>query len=98
MVLYTCGQKKKGPAFIHPCGKAAKALDTNGYEYEMKVMGGGYRLLPWTWGNRDEERAEVKELSGANEVPLLVLDNGEVIAGSSTIARWAQEHPATKAG
>ena len=89
MVLYTCGQKKHGPAFAHPCAKAGKALDAAGYEYELKTVG-GYRLMPWTWGSRDEDRAEVKKLSGTNEVPILVLDDGEVISGSSTIARWAR--------
>ena len=39
----------------------------------------------------------MKELSGTNEVPILVLDDGEVISGSGTIARWAREHPAAKA-
>ncbi|MFI5025655.1 MAG: glutaredoxin family protein [Solirubrobacterales bacterium] len=97
MVLYTCGQKKRGPAFAHPCAKAGKALDGAGYEYEIKVVG-GYRLLPTTWGSRDDERAEVRELSGSNEVPILVLDDGEVISGSGTIARWAHEHPAMKSG
>jgi glutathione S-transferase len=38
----------------------------------------------------------VRELSGANEVPILVLDNGEVVSGSGTIARWAREHPAER--
>ena len=42
--------------------------------------------MPWTWGSRDEDRAEVKKLSGTNEVPILVLDDGEVISGSGTIA------------
>jgi glutathione S-transferase len=97
MILYTCGQKTHGPALLHPCAKAGKALDDAGFEYEMKVMGGGYRLLPWTRGNRDEERAEVKELSGTNEVPILVLDDGEVISGSGTIAGWAKEHPIARA-
>ena len=92
MVLYTCRQKKRGPAALHPCAKAAKALDAAGYEYEVKAVG-GYRMLPLTWGSRDEDRAEVRELSGANEVPILVLEGGEVIAGSSTIARWAGDHP-----
>jgi len=96
MVLYTCGQKTHGPAFAHPCGKAGKALDAAGYEYELKVVG-SYRLMPWTWGSRDEERAEVKKLSGTNEVPILVLDDGEVISGSGAIARWAHEHPAARA-
>ena len=93
MVLYTCGQRKRGPAFAHPCAKAGKALDEAGYEYEIETVG-GYRGMPWTWGSRDEDRAEVRELSGTNEVPILVLDNGEVISGSGTIARWARENPA----
>ena len=96
MLLYTCGQKKSGPAALHPCAKAGKALDAAGYEYEVKTVG-GYRLMPWTWGSRDDDRAEVKRLSGTNEVPILVLDDGEVISGSSTIARWAKEHPAARA-
>jgi len=97
MVLYTCGQKKSGPAALHPCAKAGKALDAAGYEYEIKTVG-GYRLAFWTWGSRGADRAEVKELSGTNEVPILILDDGEVISGSGTIARWAQEHPAARAG
>jgi glutathione S-transferase len=96
MVLYTCGQKTHGPAFAHPCGRAGKALDDAGYQYELKITG-SYRLLPWTWGSRDEERAEVKKLSGTNEVPILVLDDGEVISGSGAIASWAKEHPLAKA-
>src|SRR5262245_48150458 len=95
MLLYTCGQKKKLGSLGHPCGKAAKALDAAGYQYEIKVVG-GYRLVPWTWRGRGDERAEVRELSGTNEVPILVLDDGEVISGSGTIARWAGEHPTAR--
>jgi glutathione S-transferase len=93
VILYTCGQKKRGPAAVHPCAKAAKALDAAGYEYEIKTVG-GYRLMAWTWSSRSEDRAEVRKLSGTNEVPILVLDDGEVVSGSSTIARWARENPA----
>ena len=56
-----------------------------------------YRLMPWTWGSRKEDRAKVRELSGTDEVPILVLDDGEVVSGSGTIARWAKEHPASRA-
>jgi len=77
---------------MHPCAKAAKALDAAGYEYELKTVG-GYRLAAWTWGARNGDREEVKRLSGTNEVPILVLDNGEVVSGSGAIARWAREHP-----
>jgi glutathione S-transferase len=95
VILYTCGQKTTGPAFAHPCAKAGKALDAAGYDYELKTVG-GYRMMPWTWGSRGADRTEVKELSGTNEVPILVLGDGEVISGSGTIARWAKQHPASR--
>lgn len=85
-----------GPGFAHPCAKAGKALDAAGYEYELRTVG-GYRLMPWTWVRRKADRAEVKKLSGTDEVPILVLDNGEVISGSGTIARWVKEHPSSPA-
>jgi glutathione S-transferase len=96
MILYTCGKKTTGPGPAHPCAKAGKALDAAGYDYELKTVS-GYRLMPWTWGSREEDRAEVKRLSGTKEVPILVLDNGEVISGSGTIASWAKEHPRSAA-
>ena len=95
MILYTCGQRKRGPGFAHPCSKAAKALDDAGYEYELKTVG-GYRMAFWTWGSREDDRAEVRELSGTDEVPILVLDGGEVVSGSGAIAAWAKEHPAAR--
>ena len=96
MVLYTCEQKKTGPAMLHPCAKAAKALDEAGYEYEIRTVK-GYRMMFWTWGSRKQDRAEVRKLSGSDEVPIVVLDDGEVISGSGTIAAWAAEHPAARA-
>jgi glutathione S-transferase len=96
VILYTCGQKNRGPGFAHPCAKAAKALDSAGYEYELRTVG-GYRLMPWTWASRGEDRAEITKMSGTPEVPILVLEDGEVVSGSGAIVRWAQEHPAAKA-
>jgi glutathione S-transferase len=93
LILYTCGSKTSGPGALHPCAKAGKALDAGGHAYELKTVG-GYRLMPWTWSARKRDRAEVKRLSGTNEVPILVLDDGQVVSGSGEIARWAKEHPA----
>ncbi len=92
MILYTCGQKTNTPA-VHPCGKAARALREAGYEFEIRTVR-GYRLMPWTWASRSRDRAGIRELTGRNEVPVAVLDDGEVISGSGTIARWARENPA----
>ena len=94
MVLYTCGLKKRGN-LSHPCGRAAKALDDAGYEYELRPVG-GYRFVPWTRPSRNKDRALIKELSGTNEVPILVLDDGEVISDSRNIVRWARQHPRSR--
>ncbi|HEX4305059.1 MAG TPA: glutathione S-transferase N-terminal domain-containing protein [Solirubrobacterales bacterium] len=96
MILYTCGTKTTGPGLAHPCAKAGNALKAAGYEYELKKVK-GYRLMPWTWGSRKADREEVRKLSGTDEVPILVLDDGEVISGSGTIAKWAKQHPAARA-
>ncbi len=95
MVLYTCptGRSFGGlPApLAHPCGRAAKALDDAGHAYECKqVKGGSVRF--WTWPSRARDRAEIERLSGQRSVPILVLDDGEVVKGSGAIAHWATEH------
>jgi glutathione S-transferase len=88
MILYTCPGGKAAPS-AHPCGRAARALDDAGHSYEWKRVRGG-TLLFWTWPTRTRDRAEVKRLSGQNSVPILVLDDGEVISGSGAVVRWAQ--------
>lgn len=95
MILYTCGLKRRGGSMIHACARAINSLDKAGYSYEHRTVK-GYRLVPWTRPSRSEDRAEIKAMSGTNEVPILVLDDGEVVSGSSHIARWAKEHPATR--
>ncbi len=93
MILYTCEMGKAlggvpGP-LAHPCGRAAKALDDAGLEYEQRTVKGG-SLKFWTWPSRAEDRAEIERLSGQRAVPILVLDDGDVIAGSGSIVEWAR--------
>lgn len=96
MLLFTCemgGSLGGLPAPIaHPCGRAAKALDDAGHRYEQRQVKGG-SLKAWTWPSRARDRAEVERLSGQRSVPILVLDDGEVVTGSGAIVRWAREHP-----
>jgi glutathione S-transferase len=102
VILYTCTDGKSfgglpGPV-AHPCGRAAKALDEAGHEYEWKKVNGG-TLKFWTWPARASDRAEVEQLSGQRAVPILVLDDGEVITGSGAIVGWARDHgPQAPAG
>jgi glutaredoxin len=92
VILYTCGQKKSFASLGHACGRAAKALDDAGYEYEIRDLP-GYRLVPWTWGERRRGRQEVEELTGQINLPVLVLDEGETVVGSGKIVEWADAHP-----
>jgi glutathione S-transferase len=97
MTLYTCTDGKSfgglpGP-LAHPCGRAAKALDDAGHSYEWKRVNGG-TLKFWTWPSRARDRAEVEQLSGQRSVPILVLDDDDVVVGSAAIVSWAQSHPA----
>jgi glutathione S-transferase len=48
----------------------------------------------WTWPSRARDRAEIKRLSGRRTVPILVLDDGDVVSGSGSIARWARANAA----
>jgi glutathione S-transferase len=97
MKLFTCetgstGGSLPGP-LAHPCGKAMKALDDAGHRYEHVTVKGGTLKL-WTLPSRARDRAEVERLSGQRAVPILVLDDGDVITGSADIVRWARETPA----
>jgi glutaredoxin len=95
MRLYTCAAKKAGaslPLLLkHPCGVAAKALDDAGYEYELETVG-GFKALPIT---RRGKRDEIRELTGQEDVPVLLLDDGTTaIHGTKRIVEWARANPA----
>lgn len=94
MVLYTCKFAYKdvpGPLDLHPCAKALKALDRAGHTYEHRKVD-GMRGKPWTV--KDSSRDEVERISGQRLVPVLVLDDGQVITDSGRIAAWAKANAA----
>jgi hypothetical protein len=95
VILYTCGQKKAMASLGHACGRAAKALDQAGYEYEIRPLP-GYRLLPWTWEERRKGRAEIQAMTGQINLPVLLLDEDRAIVGSGEIVDWARAHPRTQ--
>ena len=84
-ILYVCGQGTV-LASVHPCGKAARALDEAGVAYELATAA-GYRRVPWMRAKREA----IRELSGQIGVPVLVTDAGTVVSGSAEIVRWARE-------
>jgi hypothetical protein len=91
MVLYTCPAGTHGagvPLFSHPCGVAAQALDRAGHEYTVKTVG-GFKSIPLS---RRGKREEIVALTGQQDVPLLLLDDGSTVQGSGEIVAWAAGH------
>lgn len=72
----------------HPCKRAYDALVEAGYRPEV-VRTYGFGFLP----DITPGRREVRRLTGQSYVPVLILENGESVAESGNIVRWAAEHP-----
>lgn len=93
MVLYTCPAGTHGadaPLIKHPCGVAAKALRKAGHSFEHKTVG-GFKSIPLS---RRGKRAEIVALTGQEDVPVLLLDDGQPVQGTSAIVAWAAANPA----
>jgi hypothetical protein len=93
MKLYICWGTFSSPRpGGHPCRNAYEALKKAGHEPEL-VKSYGWTLLPDAF-NATAGRREVKRLTGESTVPVLVTDEGEVVADSKNIVAWAEQHPA----
>ena len=89
MRLYTCGQRDHAASLGHPCGRAARALREAGYTFDIEVVE-GYRLMPWT---RRGKRDAIRELSGQEDVPVLVADDGAVVSGTGDDRGLGEDAP-----
>ncbi len=97
MKLYVCyGTFMKTPRpGGHPCGNAYEALKEAGHQPEV-IRSYGLGPLPDIF-NKTRGRREVKRLTGDTMVPVLVKDDGEVVADSKKIIDWARKNPAGSA-
>lgn len=94
MKLYVCYGLFPSPRpGGHPCKNAHEALVEAGWKPDV-VKSYGLGMLP-DFLNFTHGRREVKRLTGSNVVPVLVTDDGEVVADSKNIVKWAEENPAT---
>ncbi len=73
----------------HFCKRAHDALREAGYRPEVVRTYGAHFLPDVTRGRR-----LVKRLTGQSYVPVLVLEDGDVIAGSENVVAWARSNPA----
>lgn len=87
MKLYTCEIDTGGPK-VHPCRRAHDALRAAGHSYETEVAD---RNRPLGFGAKGN-RPELKKATGQEKLPVLVLDDGTVIATSVKIAKWAKQN------
>ncbi len=56
----------------------------------MKTVG-GFKMIPLS---RRGKRDEIIALTGQPDVPVLVLDDGTIVQGTSAIVEWAAGHSA----
>jgi glutathione S-transferase-like protein len=93
--LYVCWTtiQTPRPPRGHPCHNAYQALRDAGYEPDV-VKARGLGIGPKFMHVVTDERREVERLTGRPTVPVLVTDDGEVIAESQRIVEWAKAHPA----
>jgi hypothetical protein len=91
MKLYVCWGTFPAPwrPGGHPCRNAYEALKEAGHDPEV-VKSYGLGALP----DMTSGRKEVKALTGQSWVPVLVLDDGEVVKDSKGIVAWAKANPA----
>lgn len=91
MRLFVCWGLFRTPRPGHPCRNAWVALRAAGHDPQV-IRARGWGLLPARL-NRSPGRREVRRLTGSDWVPVLVLDDGEAVPGSGSIAEWAAAHP-----
>jgi hypothetical protein len=88
LTLYVCHIDEGGPK-PHACRRAQNALRENGHEFKKVIYAKGHPFGLFTKGRRPE----LKEISGQEMLPVLVLADGSTINGSAKIIAWAKEHP-----
>jgi glutathione S-transferase len=79
----------EGPSF-HPCRKVQEAFQEAGIEYD-KVIGGHGHPIPFL---RKGSRDELRNATGDEKLPTLVLPNGTVIKHSKEILKWVDSQRA----
>jgi glutathione S-transferase len=88
LTLFVCRIDEGGPP-PHACKRAQRALREAGHDFEKVIVGGGRPFGLFTTGRRPK----LKQLSGQEKLPVLRLQDGQIINGSGAIIAWARSHP-----
>ena len=93
LTLYVCHIDEGGPK-PHACRRAQNALREHGHEFEKVIYARGHLFGLFTKGRRPE----LKQMSGQEMLPVLLLADGATISGSANIIAWAKENRPEPAG
>jgi len=85
LTLYVCHIDDGGPP-PHACRRAQRALRDAGHDFEKVVFARGRPFGLFTKGRRPE----LKQLSGREQLPVLVLSDRSTVNGSAQIIAWAR--------
>jgi len=88
LTLYVCHIDDGGPP-PHACKRAQRALRDAGHDFDKVVFAKGHLFGLFTTGRRPE----LKQLSGQEKLPVLLLPDGSTISGSANIIAWATANP-----
>jgi glutathione S-transferase len=88
--LWVCHGDMEGPSF-HPCRRVQEALQEAGIEYEKALGGHGHPIPFLRKGSRDE----LREATGDEKLPTLVLADGTVIKHGKAILKWVDSQRAS---
>lgn len=92
MKLYVCWGTFQTFGRGHPCRNALDALHAAGHDPEI-IRSYGWGPLPAAV-NRSAGRRLARRATGKSWLPLLLTDDGELIAGTTHIKQWASQRPA----
>lgn len=93
LTLYVCHIDDGGPP-PHACKRSQRALRDAGHDFEKVVFAKGIPFGLFTKGRRPQ----LKEMSGQEQLPVLMLPDGSTVNGSSKIIAWAKANaPAASA-
>jgi hypothetical protein len=87
--LFVCWGLFRTPRPGHPCRNAYDALLDAGHTVRV-VRCYGWGALP-AWLNLSRGRRDVRRLTGRDWVPVLLVSDGTVVAGSEAIATWSKQ-------
>jgi hypothetical protein len=88
LTLFVCNIDEGGPP-PHACKRAQRALRAAGHDFDKVIAARGIPFGLFTTGRRPR----LKEISGQEKLPVLLLPDGKTINGSAPIIAWARDHP-----